>query len=69
MPSYEHLAANLLLAMLRRETAVTGKLSIRQLAKLTAIPKSTLAVKLRDLPRAGLISQAELARLVNITKS
>ncbi len=68
MPSYDRLAASLLLAILKREVAVAGKLSVRQLAKATQVPKSTLAVKLRQLPKTGLITENELSRLVNLPK-
>ncbi len=69
MPSYELLAASLLLSIVRREAALHGKLSIRQLAKTTAIPKSTLAVKLKQLEGHGLIGAGALARLISVGRS
>jgi DNA-binding NtrC family response regulator len=66
MPTYDQLAGDLLVAILRREAAVHGKVSVRHVARVTAIPKSTLAVKLRQLVDQNLIAREELARIVNV---
>jgi DNA-binding NtrC family response regulator len=65
---FERLASQLLLEILRRETAARGKVSIRHLARVTSIPKSTLSAKLRQLVDQNLVAPDELARLVNVRR-
>ena len=62
--SYERLCQQLLLEIVRLESSKHGKLSIRQLALLTSVPKSTLATRLKDLVNADLIAMAELNQMV-----
>jgi DNA-binding NtrC family response regulator len=65
---FERLASQLLLEILKRETAARGKVSIRHLARVTSIPKSTLSAKLRGLVDQNLVGPDELARLVNVRR-
>ncbi len=64
--SFERLVEELLLEIVKREGGVRGKVSIRHLARVTGIPKSTLATRLRELVDHGLIPAPELAKLVNV---
>jgi len=68
LPTFERLTGNLLLAVLRREAAVHGKVSVRHVARVTGIPKSTLAVKLRQLVEQDLVHRDDLARIVNVSR-
>ncbi len=65
-PSFELMTNRLLLEIVRREAAMRGKVSIRHLARVTTIPKSTLSSKLRHLVDEGLIAAGDLGKLVNI---
>jgi len=67
-PTFEHLTNLLLLEIVRQEAFAHGKVSIRHLARVTSIPKSTLSSKLRHLIDQDLISTADLSRMVNIAR-
>lgn len=65
-PTFDELQGKLLLEIAKMEAALNGKVSIRHLARVTSIPKSTLSTKLRHLVDQGLVAPDELSRLVNV---
>ncbi len=64
---FERLSMQLLLSLIRRCYAKEGRMTLRQLARLLLIPRSTLSTKLQDLIKKDLVSATELKAMVNVS--
>lgn len=64
---FEKLTMQLLLKLIRLCFEKEGHMTLRQLGRLLAIPRSTLSTKLQELIKKDLISAAELRSMVNIS--
>ena len=65
-PEYERLCDLMLLELLKREYQLNGKVGLRNFARMTGIPRSTLSTRMRHLVDREIITLPELTRLVNV---
>jgi DNA-binding NtrC family response regulator len=68
-PPFETLSHQMLLEILKSDFQKYGKMSLRTMAALTGISKSTLAIRLKTIAQSGWISKDELAKMVNLTSA
>ncbi len=64
--NYEALCDQLLVMLTHMATEASGKLSLRALAKILSVPRTTLSTKLKQLVERNVLSMDELVRMVSI---
>jgi transcriptional regulator with PAS, ATPase and Fis domain len=66
--SYDHMSDVLLLELTKKLTEHRGKLSLRQLAKIIGVSRSTLSGRLKALVQKNIIGLNELVTLVGLSQ-
>ena len=66
LPDFESLSDQLLLEMLRMTVEKQGRTGLREFARLSGVPRTSLSRRLREMVERQKVSGAEMARLINI---